>query len=487
MSAPVTSILHISDLHRSSTDPIGNDELLSTLVADRDRYVAETPPVPAPQFIIVSGDLVQGVPLEAADPDAELAHQYEVALEFLCRLTDVFAGGERRRVVIVPGNHDVSWPIAHSAMAPVDDATAHQLSARAFGPTSDLRWDWRDRKVYRIANRPLYEERMRHYTTTVNAFYEGLDLPYPTTNHPYYRLYELMEGRIGVAAFNSCAGNDCFSFHGAIPEEALARAHLQLRDRQARYDLLMAVWHHNIEGAPYTSDYMDVADVYRLIGKGFRLGLHGHQHRAEMAVRYIYLPDQIPMAVISAGSLCAGQRDLPMGVHRQYNIIELDEALSSARVHVREMAIATVFGPAQRTEFGGKSYIDLKWGNDRSAAAQEARERDATFAAEQAIGEGRFDDAVTGLCAVHPSPGSYPRALLIQALRESGDWNRAVQVLSAPANPDEVVLLVKAQVALGNHDDADSILAEKAEALGMTEPAARDLQSWIDAQRKMAR
>jgi hypothetical protein len=30
-------ILHISDLHRSGTDPIGNDELLSTLLADRDR------------------------------------------------------------------------------------------------------------------------------------------------------------------------------------------------------------------------------------------------------------------------------------------------------------------------------------------------------------------------------------------------------------------------------------------------------------------
>lgn len=483
----MTAILHISDLHRSPDDPISNDELLSTLVADRDRYVAESPPVPPPQSIIVSGDLVHGVPLAAADPDAELADQYDVALDFLCRLTEAFAGGDRRRVVVVPGNHDVSWPIAQSAMSPVDDATVHELSPRAFGPTSDLRWDWRDRKVYRISDRARYEARMRHYTATVNAFYDGLDLPFPTTNHPYYRLYELIDGRIGVAAFNSCAGNDCYAFHGAIPEEALARAHLQLHERQARYDLLLAVWHHNVDGAPYTSDYMDIANVYRLIGKGFRLGLHGHQHRAEMGVRYIHLPDQVPMAVISAGSLCAGQRDLPMGVHRQYNIVELDDALSSARVHVREMAISTVFGPAQRTEFGGKSYVDLVWGNHHAESARQAREGAATFAAEQAIGEARFGDAVAVLCAMHPAPGTYPRALLVRALREGADSARAVEALPEPADADEVVLLVRAHVGLGNHDEAVALLDRKADVLGMPEATVRELRSWIDAQRQMAR
>ena len=59
----------------------------------------------------------------------------------------------------------------------------------------------------------------------------------------------------------------------------------------------MAVWHHNVEGAPYSSDYMDVDTIYRLIGKGFRLGLHGHQHRAQASHRYLHLPGDEPMAI----------------------------------------------------------------------------------------------------------------------------------------------------------------------------------------------
>jgi hypothetical protein len=149
------------------------------------------------------------------------------------------------------------------------------------------------------------------------------------------------------------------------------------------------------------------------------------------------------------------------------------------------MAVATVFGPARRTEFGGRSWVDLRWGNDRAEAARKAREAAAAFDAEQAIGEGRFDVAVTRLCAVNPTPGSYPRTLLIRALRDGGDWARAVDVLTDPADADELVLVVKAQVMLGNHGAAASLLHVKAAAVGMTQPAVGELDSWIEAQRKL--
>ena len=75
----------------------------------------------------------------------------------------------------------------------------------------------------------------------------------------------------------------------------------------------MAVWHHNIEGPPQRSDYMDVEIVRGMIGRGFRLGLYGHQHRAQATPHQVWLPDRERMAVVSAGSLCAGPRDLPTG------------------------------------------------------------------------------------------------------------------------------------------------------------------------------
>jgi hypothetical protein len=66
------SILHISDLHRSPHDPISNGELVSALVGDRDRYIDEEPAIPVPEAIVVSGGLIQGVPLNAANSETEL-------------------------------------------------------------------------------------------------------------------------------------------------------------------------------------------------------------------------------------------------------------------------------------------------------------------------------------------------------------------------------------------------------------------------------
>ncbi len=72
----------------------------------------------------------------------------------------------------------------------------------------------------------------------------------------YFQLFELAEGRIAGAGFNSCHDNDCYAFHGCIPDSAIAEAHLQLQSRRAQYDLMVAEWYHNVEGAPYVSDYM---------------------------------------------------------------------------------------------------------------------------------------------------------------------------------------------------------------------------------------
>src|SRR3990172_5235492 len=103
------SVLHISDLHRDPDNPIRNDVLLDSLDNDRRHYTAEeTPAVRSPDLIIVSGDIVDGVRADTPDPERALSEQYKEALAFLARLTDRFLAGERSRVIVVPGNHDVS-------------------------------------------------------------------------------------------------------------------------------------------------------------------------------------------------------------------------------------------------------------------------------------------------------------------------------------------------------------------------------------------
>src|SRR4051812_21108856 len=98
------SILHVSDLHRDPKNEVRNKALLLSLEQDRDRYRAETPKIPDPNLIIASGDIIHGVKHDAPDAKAELQRQYDQAEEFLAELADRFVGGDRDRVVIIPGN-----------------------------------------------------------------------------------------------------------------------------------------------------------------------------------------------------------------------------------------------------------------------------------------------------------------------------------------------------------------------------------------------
>ena len=357
------SILHISDLHRSRRDNITNDELISALVGDRSRYLREDPQIRAPDAIVVSGDIIQGVPLGTADAAARLSEQYAIAEAFIAELTDRFLEGDRSKVVIIPGNHDIDWVMARSAMEIVKPAERPaNIVAELYQEESPFRWDWKTQELLKITDLAAYERRLEAFWIFFERFYNGVPGLMRVKPRSAVNLFSLCEGRIGVAAFNSCHGNDCFAFHGSIPREVVARAHLDLTADPYRFDLLIAIWHHNVEGPPYRTDYMDLDIIRGMIGRGFRLGLFGHQHRPEAVPHHIHLAARETMAVIGAGSLCAGAQELPTGAHRGYNIIEIADDMLSARIHVREAyAVPNVFGPSRRPAFGGNSWTVLEW------------------------------------------------------------------------------------------------------------------------------
>ncbi|MCY4171780.1 MAG: metallophosphoesterase [Bacteroidetes bacterium] len=350
--------MHISDLHRSSQDSISNDELISALVHDRDRYMREDPSVIAPQAIVVSGDIIQGVPLYTDNFATKIQKQYEVAKDFLDELVKRFLQGDRSRLVMIPGNHDVDWNTAFTALASVSsDELPNDPEIALHAEGSLLRWDWKTLTMYRIKDPELYEQRLAPFWQFFKDFYDGVP-ELKSGKNPYdVRIFNLCDDRIGVAAYNSCHGNDCFAFQGMIRPEAIARNDLDLNDSKNIYDLRMAVWHHGIEGSPYRTDYMNVNIVHGLIGRGFRLGLHGHQHKSHVNAQEIRLPDQERMAVVSAGSLCASSYELPVGIPRQYNIIEIADDFCSVRTHVRSMSVANLFSKAHLPDFGGASFL----------------------------------------------------------------------------------------------------------------------------------
>jgi len=477
-------LLHISDLHRSPSDPVGNAELISTLVSDHDRQRCEITPIGDYDAVIVSGDIIQGVALDKANSATELKAQYDVAHDFLAELANRFFDGDRARVIIVPGNHDVDWNTARASMEAVDKPDA-RLKELLTTTNSPFRWDWENKQLYMIKDRTLYERRFDQYRTFHRSFYESSAAPAYSDPDAYFDLFEC-KGRIIVAAFNSCHENDCYRDQGAIPEEAIARAHLAIRDRQKPYALKVAVWHHSIEGPPGLSDYMDVSLVRRMIDRGFRLGLHGHQHRADAANHHINLPEKTDMVVVSAGSLCAGPRDLPVGVQRQYNVIEISNDFDSCRVHVREVTSANVFVPSIR-QFGGTSFLDIKWtpGSDGGQLIdRDIKEtRAVVIRAEKLAREGDPSGAVALLLAHQPHLTPYGRQLLLESALAADRWAEILSVADPEASAFELVSFVEAAIRLGEFDRAHSVLNEKAALVGLDTSQRRELSDRINAKR----
>ena len=439
------SIMHISDLHRSPREPISNAELISALVHDRDRYIHEDPIIAAPKAIIVSGDIIRGVSLHTDDFADRIEAQYAVAEEFLDELVQRFLQGDRSRLIMVPGNHDVDWNTALSALEPVKaNEIPRDLRAGLHAEDSMLRWDWKTRTLYRIADPDLYERRLDAYWRFFERFYDGVPGLLTMGNPSDVRLFSLCNDRIGVAAYNSCHGNDCFAFHGMIQQGSVARSDLDLKDSGKKFDLRMAVWHHSIEGSPYRTAYMDVDVVRGMIGRDFRLGLHGHQHKAQATPQEICLPDRERMAVVSAGSLCASNNELPVGTHRQYNILEIAEDFCSVRIQVRAMTIANLFSRGQFMDFGGASYVELNWEPPRNAVGfvidmQGARTRALIDQAEIAAKAGNSMLAIGILNSVELPAGSYERDLYLSAANNAQNWQAIIKVTDPPTTIIELV------------------------------------------------
>ena len=493
MSTKPFSVMHISDLHRSPRDPISNAELISALVHDRDRYIHENPAITAPKAIVVSGDIIRGVSLYMDDFATEIEDQYAVAEEFLDELAQRFLEGDRSRIIIVPGNHDVDWNTALNALEPVEDnEIPRDLRTELHAEDSMLRWNWKTRTLYRIADPELYERRLDAFWRFFERFYDGVPELLTVRNPSDVRLFSLCNDQIGVAAYNSCHGNDCFAFHGMIQQGSVARSDLDLNDSGKTFDLRMAVWHHSIEGSPYRTDYMDVDVVRGMIGRGFRLGLHGHQHKAQATPQEIRLPDRERMAVISAGSLCAGANELPVGTHRQYNILEIAEDFCSVRTHVRAMTVANLFSRGQFMDFGGASYVELNWERTRNALGfmtntQAVRTRALIDEAEIAANTGNSAHAVAILSSVELSAGSYEREIYLSAANDAQDWQAIIKVTDPPATIGELVQRFDAFLRCGDPSRAIDALDHFSQQLHLPGPLDLELRLRASAQEAIRR
>ncbi|MDH5546200.1 MAG: metallophosphoesterase [Gammaproteobacteria bacterium] len=483
-------ILHISDLHRSPDEPIDNASLVASLDQDFCNHRKEDPEIGPIDAIIVSGDIVQGVRIGETDAEKKLMQQYQSANDFLSELVDRYLGGNKKNIVIVPGNHDVDWNKAFSAMSEVSDPPPNgRTDLRQYfnNPESDYRFSFADRKLYHITDKKLYDSRFENYEKFYCDFYSGVDLAYELTKDRYWNLFELDNGNIAVAGFNSCYRNDCYRYVGSIPEGAIGQAYLGIKDSGKPYLLKIAVWHHSTSGPPEQSDYMDNNRIHEMIYRGFRLGVHGHQHRTEVSPQTISVPSEATMALVSAGSLCVGSRELPTGERRQYNIIEISDDYDFAKVHVREMMSGHVFGPRYLSEYGGKTYAEVRWSSETSPAGTPIDKKahmvsSKIIDAERLLSEGDEGEAIKLLNTIEELP-IYGRKLLLKAFENSRDWTGLNRQFVKPQSIQELVSLVSAYCELKKFTDALDAISNYGDELGIDETLKGEMLRDVQAKR----
>jgi predicted MPP superfamily phosphohydrolase len=417
------SILHISDLHRDPGNPISNQALLDSLENDRRRYAGEeNPAVRSPDIIVVSGDVIQGVSPGTSEPENKLQAQYREALSFLNDLTKRFLGGDKRRIVVVPGNHDVSACHFAGSIKRIDLAPGRkkELVTQLFSPNSILRWSWMDFELYEIENERMYAERLAAFCDFYTAFYDGKRV-YSLNPAEQFDMFDFPEFNLTVAAFSSCHNNDFFNKQGNIHPECIATAGMRLREPKFDNRLRLAIWHHNTEGLPLQSDYMDPDVLQNLIDRGFSLGFHGHQHRPQFLDTRFRHEGNRRITVISAGTLCGGASPR---FARAYNLVELETEGRAGKLHVREMQNDNLLLP-----IWGRRPLPPNIGSCL---------------------EFKFDAAPEPVV-----PPDVRTATLMEAqkLHESGEYRRAAEVLAEEAKVDGLARRLRFDCFVQLHDD----------------------------------
>ncbi len=295
------NILHLSDLHFGTLADAHNFH--SQLAEDLRGELG----CARLDGLICSGDLT----MVCSDPE------YGAAVAFVRKLKDEF-GLTEDRIVLVPGNHDLSWSLSEAAYDPGDSAAYQAADAE-----ERSRWIVAGGS-HQVRNEDRYRQRFQPFS---QACYQPIGgQAYPLEYPDQFRFHHWSDLNLLVLGLNSAWQIDHHHKDRAgIHPEAISNALNSLRQRPDWRDCLkVAVWHHPL-ASDEPSRIVDHGFVERLAAAGFRLALHGHIHKAETSqFRYDQSPAGRRMDILAAGTFGAPSRQWVPGYPLQYNLLRLD-------------------------------------------------------------------------------------------------------------------------------------------------------------------
>jgi 3',5'-cyclic AMP phosphodiesterase CpdA len=269
-------------------------------------------------LILVSGDLVS----TGAEKDP---HEYEQAKDFLTKLTDILPTptgnnvNSRHRIIITPGNHDVTW------------VSLNQVIKQGW-PVMDVRLPLEKfQDAFMVFNNPTNSLTIPKQKSTLKVF-NGSNAHWPLRAFLFPSLHVLVLPLISVFANGEFQqeykeilsdlaktnknqlqklGEIFRRTEGFFPEgyvNALGNFLGEHEDEWKKVPGLFRVamvhhplWQHNREKVDQPAGYQQIREV--LNQYGFHATLSGHTHRWYSDIRDEYLPSVGP-AEISAPSLC---------------------------------------------------------------------------------------------------------------------------------------------------------------------------------------
>jgi len=448
---------------------ISNASLLASLISDQDSYTgSESIKIKSPDVIIVSGDIILGS-TDPVNSATIIEKQYEEAREFLNQMVEHFLNGNKHRLVVVPGNHDVDWKYSTESMSPIErskvfdssDKVKSQYLRGALSHTSKIRWNWRDLSFYEITDLDKYSKRFDAFARFYHALYEGKRV-YSLDPAKQQDIFDLPELNIAIVAYNSCYENDHLQFVGDIHPDCIADTKLAIREFRKKGRLILATWHHNTKGSPYEVNYMDNAHLKSFINSGISVGFHGHQHKTEIISEFSDVVEQKKVIVFSAGTLCAGPKELPTGNNRQYNLVEIvwDDGSPELAItlHTREKTDTSTFNnpiwKAGKIDSNLISYYKVNVDKPEPAEMEIS-----LLEIERKMKNGFTGEAIKDLLTLDLE-NPFVRKFLVQCLIQEGDSRLALEIFSKPTTDQEFILALQSAIQNGDKAAMGSLLVE---------------------------
>lgn len=277
------SVLHLSDLHFGrhhrfeGDDGLGSllDRLRQDLDERRDREGLR------PDLIVLSGDFA-----EHGDKD-ELARAHRFA-QGLSRLVEL----PPRRVVMVPGNHDINW---HKCRAYFEDC---------FGDGAQPEMPYFRKLVF--------------YKQFFDRFYEG-EAGIAFTEDEPWSFFEFPELGVVVAGLNSVMAESHRpeDHHGFLGERQLRAFAEKLRPYKEQGYLRIGVLHHAPRQRRGPRAEEDFKQLKHLLRPSLNLVLHGDVHEEHLD----WLHSNVP--VFGVGSAAVGVEERAPEVPNEYQILQI--------------------------------------------------------------------------------------------------------------------------------------------------------------------